>query len=202
MFAWDGALCFIYKMAHTPLKVPDDHMMMCMQSFNFQRRRYHSKFYKKKGSYKEQNYPKTTWKVIRKCSAQNSALRLRKMWVFLNYLLYFLASSQNHVLEKKKKHGIPFPVLVPLPFCIMLMPPHIHLIPDLDPGVIPKITLERADHKIQKRNFTKFIAKSNYTHFKFHFSLSNWKGKRALTSLSICSLNSLHSLAIMSLYFL
>ena len=80
----------------------------------------------------------TAYKNTKKWSALNGAPRERKMWVFLHYLIYFLASSQNHVLEKEKKDGIPFPVLVLLVFHIMPMLPHIHLIPNLDSIVIPK----------------------------------------------------------------
>ena len=42
----------------------------------------------------------------------------------------------------EKKDGLPFLVLVPLPFHIMPRLPHIHLIQDLNPIVMPKDYIE------------------------------------------------------------
>ena len=52
------------------------------------------------------------------------------------FTIFFSIFLKPHA--RKKQDGISFLVLVPLLFCIKPMPPHIHLIQDLDPIVIPK----------------------------------------------------------------
>ena len=71
----DGAFVLCQKMAHTPLKVPDDCMRMHTHGFSFLDKKdiiQHSEF--KRGFLRGAEYITT---IIKKCSALNSAPRVR-----------------------------------------------------------------------------------------------------------------------------
>ena len=127
-------------------------------------------------------------------------LDIEKVLVPLSYLLYFKNLFWNHMLEEK---CLTFSSFGPNSLSYsMLMLSCTHSCLDLIPRIIPRNYCRESRAWNSKEENCKIQCKiDGYTWFRSCFSLTNWKGKDALTFLSISSLNSFCSLAKMSLYF-
>ena len=77
-------------MACTPLKALDDHARMHMHGFSFLKKEdIIFEIGVLKRIFRGADYIPMAQNIMKKCNVLNSAPRLKKMWVFLNYLLYF-----------------------------------------------------------------------------------------------------------------